>query len=143
MGALTHVCDQRSSDAYSHVAVPRRPRRKCGAERMAEHSAPRCHSGGRCSLFFGGNIMRSNLSPQLVEIARPGFPYIVEIELDAKNIKTEFVLVCGFHRQRGIRTKRIERITSDERIYLRYCFARRAIADQFAAEFCGKVVEQP
>jgi hypothetical protein len=106
---------------------------------MAEHAIGR-HVGGCHGLLFWGDLMGNNLSPGMVANIARTFPYIVEIALDAKNIRTEFVLVCAFHRQRGIQTKRIERITSDERIYLRYCFARRAIAEQFAAEFSGKVI---
>ena len=140
MGALTHACCQRFSDPCGNVAARGRSWLKCCAERMAGHSTIRRPVGGRSGLLFWGGLMKPNLSPRLVANTAHAFPHIVEIVVDAKNIRTDFVLVCGFHRQRGIPAKRIERITRDEQIFLRYCFARRAIAEQFAAEFSGKVI---
>jgi hypothetical protein len=107
---------------------------------MAGNAAIRRHVGGRPRLFFCGGLMKTNLSPHPLANIALAFPHIVEIVSDEKNIRNVFVLVSGFHRQRGIRAKRIERITCDEQVFLRYCFTRLAIAEQFAAEFSGKLI---
>jgi hypothetical protein len=142
LGALTHACCQRFSDACNNVADRGRARPKCCAQGMAGNATIRRHVGGRLGrLPFCGGLMKTNLSARMVNAnVACAFPHIVEIALDPTNIRTQTSLVTRFHRQRGIRTKRIGRTTTHERIYQRYCFARRAIAEQFAAEFSGKVI---
>jgi hypothetical protein len=42
--------------------------------------------------------------------------------------------------QRGIQVAHLPRRRDDEHDYLRWCFARRAIAEAFADEFAGRLI---
>jgi hypothetical protein len=46
----------------------------------------------------------------------------------------------AFHNQRGIQVAHIRHRHEDDRDHLRWCFARRAIAEEFAAEFDGTLM---
>jgi hypothetical protein len=75
-------------------------------ERMAGNAAIRRHVGGVPRLFFCGGLMKTNLSPHPLANIALAFLTLSRLFRDEKNIRTVFVLVSGFHRQRGIRAKR-------------------------------------
>jgi len=46
----------------------------------------------------------------------------------------------SFHDQRSIQVVRVRHRHEDDQDFLLWCFARRAIAEEFAAEFGGTLV---
>jgi hypothetical protein len=46
----------------------------------------------------------------------------------------------AFHRPRGIKDQHLRRRRDDEHDYIRWCFADRATAEAFAAEFFGTLL---
>jgi|SRR5215475_8261991 len=65
------------------------------------------------------------------------FPYVVEIAVPPGGLGKELNAMYAFHQQRSIQVAHLPHRHTDERDYLLWCFARRAIAEQFAAEFSG------
>jgi hypothetical protein len=69
------------------------------------------------------------------------FPNVVEIAVPPGGLGKRLNAMHAFHRQRGIQVARFPHRHENEREYLRWCFARRAIAEEFAAEFGGTLIE--
>ena len=65
------------------------------------------------------------------------FPFVVEIAVPPNGLGRRLNAMHAFHNQRGIQVARIQHRHEDGRDFLLWCFARRAIAEQFAAEFGG------
>jgi hypothetical protein len=68
------------------------------------------------------------------------FPHVVEIAVPLGGLGKRLNAMYAFHQQRGIQVAHAPRRRDDEHYYLRWCFARRAIAEAFAAEFSGKLI---
>ena len=68
------------------------------------------------------------------------FPSIVEIAVPAGGLGKQLNAMHAFHNQRGIQVARIRHRHEDDRDFLLWCFARRAIAEEFAAEFGGNLM---
>ena len=67
------------------------------------------------------------------------FPHVVEIAVPPGGLGKR-LLMHEFHRQHGIQARLAPRRRDDEQDCLRWCFARRAIAEAFAAEFSGELI---
>jgi hypothetical protein len=65
------------------------------------------------------------------------FPFIVEIAVPPDGLGKRLNAMHAFHDQRGIQVARIRHRHEGDRDHLLWCFARRAIAEEFAAEFGG------
>ena len=70
------------------------------------------------------------------------FPHVVEIVVPPGGLGKQLNAMYAFHKQRGIQVTHLPRRRDDERDYLRWCFARRAIAEAFADEFTGRLLDQ-
>ena len=69
------------------------------------------------------------------------FPYIVEIAVPPGGLGKRLNAMHAFHKQRGILTAHLpHRHDDDKGDCLLWCFARRAIAEEFAAEFSGTLM---
>jgi hypothetical protein len=67
------------------------------------------------------------------------FPFIVEIAVPLGGLGKRNAM-RAFHNQRGIQVAHTRHRHEDERDFLLWCFARRAIAEEFAAEFGGRLM---
>jgi hypothetical protein len=76
--------------------------------------------------------------PSAKTIARD-FPFIVEIAVPLGGFGKRLNLMHQFHNQRGIQVAQRHRHEDDGDFAL-WCFARRAIAEEFAAEFGGTLL---
>ena len=75
------------------------------------------------------------------KIIASNFPYIVEIAVPPGGLGKRLNATRAFHRQRGIQVVHLRhRHDDDKGDYLLWCFARRAIAEEFAAEFDGSLM---
>lgn len=79
------------------------------------------------------------LKSRNLTIAR-GFPFIVEIGVPPGGLGKRLNAMHAFHNQRGIQVAHVRHRHEDDRDLLLWCFARRAIAEEFAAEFGGSLV---
>ena len=69
------------------------------------------------------------------------FPYIVEIAVPPGGLGKRLNAMHAFHDQRGIQVAHLpHRHDDDKGDYLLWCFARRTIAEEFAAEFSGTLM---
>jgi len=90
--------------------------------------------------FYGllsGCYDRCAGTPSGKTIARD-FPFVVEIAVPPGGLGKRLNDMHAFHNQRGIQVAQIRH--EDDGDHLLWCFARRAIAEEFAAEFGGTVV---
>jgi hypothetical protein len=78
--------------------------------------------------------------PSAKTIARD-FPFIVEIGVPPAGLGKRLNAMHAFHNQRGIQVAHVRHRHEDDRDLLLWCFARRAIAEEFAAGFGGSLVE--
>jgi hypothetical protein len=78
--------------------------------------------------------------PSAKTIARD-FPFIVETGVPPDGLGKRLNAMHAFHNQRGIQIAHVRHRHEDERDLLLWCFARRAIAEEFAAGFGGSLVE--
>jgi hypothetical protein len=63
------------------------------------------------------------------------FPFVVEIAVPPGGLGKRLNDMHAFHNQRGIQVAHIRHRHEDDRDHLLWRFARRAIAEEFAAEF--------
>ena len=68
------------------------------------------------------------------------FPYVVKITVPPGGSGKKLNAMYAFHQQRRIQVAHAPRRHDDEHDYSRWRFARRAIAEAFAAEFSGKLI---
>ena len=68
------------------------------------------------------------------------FPFVVEIAVPPGGLGKRLNAMPAFHNQRGIQVAHIRHRHEDDRDHLLWCFARRAIAEEFAAEFGGTLL---
>lgn len=68
------------------------------------------------------------------------FPFVVEIAVPPNGLGRRLKDMRAFHRQRTIQVARIRHRHEDDRDFLLWCFARRAIAEEFAAQFGGTLM---
>jgi hypothetical protein len=76
--------------------------------------------------------------PSAKTIARD-FPFIVELAVPLGGYGKKLNLMHSFHDQRGIQVAHVRHRHEDDRDFTLWCFARRAIAEGFAAEFGGSL----
>jgi hypothetical protein len=77
--------------------------------------------------------------PSAKTIARD-FPHVVQIAVPPGGLGKRLNAMYSFHQQRRIQVAHAARRRDDEHDYLRWCFARRAIAEALAAEFSGELI---
>ena len=68
------------------------------------------------------------------------FPFIVKIGVPPGGLGKRLNAMHAFHNQRGIQVAHVRHRHEDDRDLLLWCFARRAIAEEFAAGFGGSLV---
>jgi len=93
--------------------------------------------------WLGGEMTRRQKGkgrPSGKVIARD-FPFIVEIAVPPGGLGKRLNAMHAFHKQRGIQVAHLPHRHEDDGDNLLWCFARRAIAEEFAAEFGGALVE--
>jgi hypothetical protein len=73
------------------------------------------------------------------KIVARDFPFIVEIAVPTGGLGKRNAM-HAFHNQRGIQVAHTRHRHEDEQDFLLWCFARRAIAEEFAAEFGGSLM---
>ena len=74
------------------------------------------------------------------KIVARDFPHVVEIAVPPGGLGKQLNAMYAFHQQRRIQVAHLPRRRDDEHDYLRWCFARRSIAEAFAAEFSGELL---
>jgi hypothetical protein len=77
--------------------------------------------------------------PSNKTIARD-FPFIVEIVVPPGGFGKRLNAMHAFHNQRGIQVAHVRHRHEDDSDFALWCFARRAIAEEFAAEFGGTLM---
>ena len=77
--------------------------------------------------------------PSAKTVARD-FPHVVEITVPPGGLGKTLNAMYAFQQQRRIQVAHLPRRRYDGRDYLRWCCARRAIAEAFAAEFSGELI---
>ena len=77
--------------------------------------------------------------PSNKTIARD-FPFIVEIVVPPGGFGKRLNAMDTFHNQRGIQVAHVRHRHEDDSDFALWCFARRAIAEEFAAEFGGTLM---
>ena len=82
---------------------------------------------------------RNKGRPSGKTIARD-FPFIVEIAVPPGGLGKRLNAMHAFHNQRLIQVAHLPHRHEDDRDYLLWCFARRSIAEEFAAEFGGTLM---
>ncbi len=68
------------------------------------------------------------------------FPHIVEMPLPEEGFGRKLDDMEAVHRQWGIRSRRGEGRHDENQYYVRFCFADRNHAEQFARAFGGKII---
>ena len=68
------------------------------------------------------------------------FPFMVEIAVAAGGLGRRLNELHSFHDQRSIQVARVRHRHEDDQDFIVWCFARRAIAEEFSAEFGGTLV---
>ena len=71
---------------------------------------------------------------------RRDFPFIVEIAVPPDGLGKRLNAMHACHNQRGVKVAHIRHRHEDDRDHLLWCFARRAIAEEFAVKFGGTLV---
>jgi hypothetical protein len=75
--------------------------------------------------------------PSRKSIARD-FPHVVEIAIPPGGLGKQLNAMYAFHQQRSIQVAHLPHRHTGDRDYLRWCFARRAIAEQFGLSSSGR-----
>ncbi len=68
------------------------------------------------------------------------FPFVVETELPFEGFGKRLAGMFQFHMRREIQAHHLPQRRDDGHDYLRWCFADRATAETFAAEFSGTLL---
>ena len=90
-------------------------------------------------IFPAVKLRRYKGRPSGKIIARD-FPFIVEIAMPAGGLGTRLNEMHSFHDQRSIQVAPVRHGHEDDEDFMLWCFARRAIAEEFAVEFGGKLM---
>jgi hypothetical protein len=66
------------------------------------------------------------------------FPHLVELALPPGGLRSVFLEIDAFHRDRRIPVRRGRSRHEAEQLYIRFCFPEAAIADAFRNRFGGE-----